>query len=194
MRGRGVELVAEEGERGSGRESSAWGEDKPSCNPQRPSWDEYFMEVARVVAGRSTCLRRHVGAVVVRDKRILATGYNGAPTGLPHCLDLGCLRDALGAPSGERQEVCRASHAEQNALVQAARYGIALEGATLYCTTAPCSICAKMLVNAGIRRIVYGQEYPDALAGEVLRLAGVEVVRFVEPAVSHQDHSFAPAQ
>lgn len=187
-------MMAEEGERGFGGESSAPGEDKLSCRPQRPSWDEYFMEVARVVAGRSTCLRRQVGAVVVREKRILATGYNGAPTGLPHCLDLGCLRDALGAPSGERQEVCRASHAEQNALVQAARYGIAVEGATLYCTTAPCSICAKMLVNAGIRRVVYGQEYPDALAGEVLRLAKVEVMRFGESAVSHQDCRVAPPQ
>ena len=151
--------------------------DKPGT-PTRPSWDEYFMGIARVVAGRATCLHRQVGAVVVRDKRILATGYNGAPTGLPHCLDIGCLRDQVGARSGERQELCRASHAEQNALEQAARYGIALEGATLYSTTAPCSICAKMLVNAGIRRVVYAEDYPDLLAGEILDQAGVVAVRF----------------
>ncbi|MEW5932957.1 MAG: dCMP deaminase family protein [Bacillota bacterium] len=160
----------------------------------RPGWDEYFMQVARVVAGRSTCLRRQVGAVIVRDKRILATGYNGAPSGLPHCLDIGCLRHQVGALSGERQELCRASHAEQNALVQAARYGIAVEGATLYSTTFPCSICAKMLVNAGIRRVVYGEEYADLLAREILELAGTEVVRIEIPGLRDEEHSPAPAQ
>lgn len=179
------------GEAPRGAEDMVDSTDKP---PRRPSWDEYFMQVARVVAGRSTCLRRQVGAVIVRDKRILATGYNGAPTGLPHCLDIGCLRDQVGALSGERQEICRASHAEQNALVQAARYGIAVEGGTLYCTTFPCSICAKMLVNAGIRRVVYEEDYRDPLAREIMDLAGMEVVRVESTRLRDEDHSPAPAQ
>ncbi len=144
----------------------------------RPGWDEYFMQVAGVVATRSTCLRRNIGAVIVRDKRILATGYNGAPTGLPHCIDVGCLKDKLGIPSGQRQEVCRALHAEQNAIVQAARYGIPVEGSTLYCTTEPCSVCAKTLINAGIRRVVYQEPYPDGLSRDLLSGAGVKVERF----------------
>lgn len=190
--------MRKEGEAPSGAEDMAGTPDRPPAVrdrlPQRPSWDEYFMQVARVVAGRSTCLRRQVGAVIVRDKRILATGYNGAPTGLPHCLDIGCLRDQVGALSGERQEICRASHAEQNALVQAARYGIAVEGGTLYCTTFPCSICAKMLVNAGIRRVVYEEEYRDPLAREILDLAGVEVVQLEGPRLRDEDRSPAPAE
>jgi len=146
----------------------------------RPSWDEYFMEVAQVVAKRSTCLRRRIGAILVKDKRILATGYNGAPSGLRHCDEVGCLREELKVPSGERHEICRALHAEQNALVQAAHYGISVKGATLYTTTEPCILCAKMLINAGISRIVYMNQYPDGLAREMLKEAGVEVVRFGE--------------
>jgi dCMP deaminase len=129
----------------------------------RPSWDDYFLSLANMVASRSTCLRRKVGAVLVKDKRILATGYNGAPSGLRHCLEIGCMRDKMGIPSGERHELCRGLHAEQNALIQAAKLGFSVDGATLYCTTFPCSICAKMLINAGIIRIVYLEGYPDKL-------------------------------
>ena len=142
---------------------------------ERPPWDAYFMDIAQAVATRSTCLRRHVGAVLVRDRRILATGYNGAPSGLPHCVDIGCLRERLGVPAGERHEMCRGSHAEQNVLVQAARHGIAVEGATLYCTNEPCSICTKLLINAGISEIVYEKDYPDELARELRAQAGLEV-------------------
>mgnify|MGYP000844627040 CR=1 FL=1 len=145
---------------------------------KRPGWDEYFMQVAQVVATRSTCLRRNIGAVIVRDKRILATGYNGAPTGLKHCAEVGCLKDRLNVPSGERQELCRALHAEQNAIVQAARYGAVIEGASIYSTTEPCSMCAKMIINAGIRRVVYRDPYPDALSRDLLSEAGVAVEKF----------------
>jgi dCMP deaminase len=141
----------------------------------RPSWDDYFMEVTRVVATRSTCLRRQVGAVIVKDKRILTTGYNGAPSGLSHCLDTGCLREKLAIPSGERQELCRGLHAEQNAIIQAGLYGTSLAGSTLYTTLAPCVTCAKMIINAGIRRVIYEQQYRDQLAMEILSDAGVEV-------------------
>jgi dCMP deaminase len=139
----------------------------------RPSWDEYFMTIAEQVAGRSTCLRRNTGAVLVKDKRILATGYNGAPTGLAHCADVGCLREQRGIPSGQQHELCRAIHAEQNAVVQAARHGIPIEGATAYCTHQPCVLCAKILLNAGIRDIVFRDPYPDALSEELLAEAGV---------------------
>ena len=145
---------------------------------KRPSWDEYFMELAEVVAKRSTCLRRNVGAVVVKDKRVLATGYNGAPSGLAHCTETGCLRETLSIPSGERVEMCRGLHAEQNALVQAARYGIALEGAVLYCTNQPCITCAKMLINAGIAKVVYRNPYPDQLARDLLSESKVVVEQF----------------
>lgn len=121
------------------------------------------MDIARLVSRRATCLRRRVGAVLVKDKRILATGYNGAPTGLAHCVDVGCLREQQGVPPGQRHELCRGLHAEQNAIIQAAYHGISIAGATLYCTTLPCSICFKMLTNAGIGRIVYAEGYPDAL-------------------------------
>jgi dCMP deaminase len=140
----------------------------------RPSWDEYFMDITKVVASRSTCLRRQVGAVVVKGKRLLTSGYNGAPQGLPHCVEVGCLREARGIPSGERHELCRGTHAEQNAIVQAALYGVAIDGATLYCTHQPCSGCTKMIINAGIERIIYEQAYPDELAMELLSGAGVE--------------------
>ncbi|KXG77932.1 tRNA-specific adenosine deaminase [Fervidicola ferrireducens] len=145
---------------------------------ERPPWDDYFMEIARVVAKRSTCLRRSVGAVVVLEKRILTTGYNGAPTGLAHCLEVGCLREKMGIPSGERHELCRGLHAEQNAIIQAAVWGISIKGATLYVTCQPCALCAKMLINAGIKKIVYEGEYPDELAMELLSEAGIEIVNY----------------
>ncbi|NLJ86877.1 MAG: cytidine deaminase [Firmicutes bacterium] len=144
----------------------------------RPSWDEYFMEIAHLVAKRSTCLRRQVGAVLVRNKHILSTGYNGAPSGVPHCLDVGCLREKLGIPSGQQQEVCRGIHAEQNAIIQAALHGVSTEGAALYCTNQPCTLCAKMLINAGIKRIVYQGVYPDELALEILREADLPLERW----------------
>lgn len=145
---------------------------------QRPSWDAYFIEVAKVVATRSTCLRRNVGAILVTEKHILTTGYNGAPTGLPHCDEVGCLREAAGVPSGERHELCRGLHAEQNALVQAARHGISVKGATLYSTLEPCVLCTKMLINAGIERIVYAEGYPDELARSMLKQTNISSEKF----------------
>ncbi len=144
----------------------------------RPDWDEYFLEIAHVVAKRSTCLRRHIGAVIVKDKQILTTGYNGAPSGLAHCLELGCLRDELGIPSGTRHEICRALHAEQNAIIQAALHGISTKGSTLYCTHQPCILCAKTVINAGIKRVVFEGHYPDQSARDILNEAGIELVRF----------------
>jgi dCMP deaminase len=145
---------------------------------KRPSWDEYFMEMAELTAQRSTCLRRHVGAVIVRDMHAMATGYNGAPKGLKHCAELGgCLREKLHVPSGERHELCRALHAEQNAIIQAAALGQSIEGGTIYITNHPCSICAKMIVNAGIKRIVIREGYPDELAKDILGEAGITVER-----------------
>ena len=142
---------------------------------QRPSWDEYFLEMAELVSKRSTCLRRRVGAVLVREKRILATGYNGAPSGLKHCIEIGCIRQKLKIPSGERHELCRALHAEQNALIQASLHGISVKGATLYSTTQPCVICAKMLINAGIKEIVITQGYPDKMAMGLLKQAKIKI-------------------
>ncbi len=147
----------------------------------RPSWDEYFIELAYFVARRSTCLRRQVGAVIVKDKHILATGYNGAPKGIAHCLDTGCLRDKLGIPSGTRHEICMASHAEQNAIIQAAYHGIAIKDAVIYCTTHPCSICAKMIINAGIKKIYYVEGYPDELGKKLLDEAGIERIKLAMP-------------
>lgn len=144
----------------------------------RPSWDEYFMDITRRVATRSTCLRRAVGAILVHDKRIIASGYNGGPSGLAHCLDIGCLREKLGIPSGQQHELCRGIHAEQNAIIQAARYGMSIEGSVLYCTTQPCTQCTKMLINAGITEIVYAEGYPDDLARELLEESGIIVRRF----------------
>ncbi len=144
---------------------------------QRPSWHAYFMAITDLVATRSTCLRRKVGAVLVKDKRILATGYNGAPSGLAHCLDTGCLREELGIPSGQRHELCRALHAEQNVLIQAAYHGISVAGSVLYCTNLPCVICTKMLINAGITTIYYREGYADQLSGAMLDEAGIEVVK-----------------
>ena len=144
----------------------------------RPSWDEYFMDITRRVATRSTCLRRAVGAILVHDKRIIASGNNGGPSGLAHCLDIGCLREKLGIPSGQQHELCRGIHAEQNAIIQAARYGVSIEGSVLYCTTQPCTQCTKMLINAGITEIVYAEGYPDDLARELLEESGIIVRRF----------------
>jgi dCMP deaminase len=142
---------------------------------KRPSWDEYFMAIARQVSTRATCLRRQIGAVLVLEKRLLCTGYNGPPSGLPHCEQVGCLREQMGIPSGERHELCRGLHAEMNAFLQAARYGIRIEGATLYCTHHPCILCSKMLINAGVRRVVICDDYPDALSKEMLAAGGVTV-------------------
>lgn len=142
---------------------------------QRPSWDEYFLNIADLVATRSTCLRRNVGAVAVKSKQILATGYNGAPSGITHCNETGCIRMQMNVPSGERHELCRALHAEQNAFLQAARHGVNLDGATLYITTQPCSICAKMIINAGIKKVVYSGGYPDDFALGFLEEAGIEM-------------------
>jgi len=143
----------------------------------RPSWPEYFMSIAKLVATRSTCLRRNVGAVLVRDKKILATGYNGAPTGIRHCEETGCLREKLNVKSGERHELCRGLHAEQNVIIQSAYYGVATKGTTLYSTHKPCIICSKMLINAGIEKIFFAEGYPDTLADEMLAEANIELER-----------------
>jgi dCMP deaminase len=143
----------------------------------RPAWDDYFLDIVGLVARRATCRRRQVGAALVRDRRILSTGYNGAPSGLRHCLTIGCLREQNNIPSGERHELCRGLHAEQNAIIQAALHGVSVKGATLYCTNHPCTICAKMIINAGIVRIVVGGDYRDNLAEEMLAEAGIEVIR-----------------
>lgn len=148
--------------------------DRNQLKSQRPSWEEYFMDITHLVAKRSTCLRRQVGAVLVKDKKILATGYNGAPSRLEHCLDIGCLRKRRGIPSGERHELCRGLHAEQNAIIQAAYHGVEIRGATLYCTNHPCIICSKMIINAGIEKVVYRNGYADDLAQEILMESGID--------------------
>jgi dCMP deaminase len=148
---------------------------RPGPPRSRPSWHEYFLQLARQAATRSTCLRRQVGAVLVRDKRLLATGYNGSPRDTAHCLDMGCLREQLGIPSGERQELCRAIHAEQNAIIQAAVHGVAIDGATLYSTLQPCVLCAKMLINCGVKEIHYLEGYPDELSAAMFEEAGVRL-------------------
>jgi dCMP deaminase len=150
---------------------------KPAVPKVRPSWDEYFMDIVSLVARRSTCLRRDVGAVLVKDKRLLTTGYNGAPSGLRHCLETGCLREELNISSGERHELCRGLHAEQNAIIQAAVHGVSIKGATLYCTSHPCAICLKMIINAGITCIVYREGYSDKLAEHMLEEARIEARR-----------------
>ena len=143
----------------------------------RPSWDEYFLELAELVASRSTCLRRHVGAVLVRKERIIATGYNGAPRGLGHCLEIGCLREELDIPSGHRYELCRGVHAEQNAIINAAYYGVSTEDTVLYCTNQPCIICARILINAGISKVVHRGNFKDDLAMQFMQEAGIDVVQ-----------------
>ena len=143
----------------------------------RPSFARYFMDIAELVARRATCTRRAVGAVLVKDKRVLSTGYNGAPSGIRHCSETGCLREQLNVPSGERHELCRGIHAEQNAIIQAAYYGVSINGATLFCTHLPCSICTKMLINSGIKTIYYASGYADSLASEMMEEAGLEVIK-----------------
>ena len=143
----------------------------------RPSWDSYFMEITQVVATRSTCLRRQVGALLVREKRILSSGYNGSPRGLAHCLQVGCLREEMNIPSGQRQELCRGLHAEQNAIVHAAYHGINIAGSVLYVTHQPCIICAKMIINAGITKVIFAGEYPDQISIELLDQAGIDLVQ-----------------
>lgn len=145
---------------------------------RRIPWPEYFMNIAFMVSERSTCLRRKVGAVAVKDKRILATGYNGAPATLTHCEEAGCLRASLAIPSGQRHEICRGLHAEQNVIIQAALYGMSINGADLYCTNHPCVLCAKMLINCGIRHIYYAESYPDELAAAMLAEAGIITEQF----------------
>ena len=145
----------------------------------RPSWDEYFMSITELVAGRSTCLRRKVGALIVKEKRIITTGYNGAPANVRHCLEVGCLREEQGIPSGERHELCRGLHAEQNGIIQAALHGVSIEGATLYCTNMPCIICSKMLINARIKEIIYREGYSDPLSSSMLSEAGIPLRQLV---------------
>jgi dCMP deaminase len=146
-------------------------------NEIRPSWNTYFMDITRLVAKRSTCLRRAVGAVVVKDRRILSTGYNGAPVNVTHCVDAGCLREKLNVPSGEKHELCRGIHAEQNAIIQAAYHGVSIKGATLYCTNLPCSICAKMIINAGVKAIYYVEGYADSISEDMLKEADIQLMR-----------------
>jgi len=142
----------------------------------RKSKDVYFAEIADLVSTRSTCLRNHVGAVIVKDAQILSTGYNGAPKGLPHCEELGgCLRERSGIKSGERHELCRGLHAEQNAIIQAAYHGVSVKGAKMYCTTLPCSICTKMIINAGIKEVIYIEGYPDELAIELVQQSNLKI-------------------
>jgi len=145
---------------------------------QRPSYDEYFMEMAYVVSKRSTCKRRKVGAILVKDKHILSTGYNGAPKGIRHCSEVGCLRDEMNVPSGERHELCRGLHAEQNAIIQAAVFGISIKDSILYCTNTPCIVCVKMLINAGVKEIIYSGDYPDDLAKKMLSESNIIIKNF----------------
>lgn len=145
---------------------------------QRPSNDEYFMNMALLVSSRSTCLRRNVGAVIVKDKRVLSTGYNGSPKGTRHCEELGCIREQMNIPSGTRHELCRGVHAEQNAVVQAAYFGVSVKDATIYTTTYPCSMCAKILINAGISEIVYDEGYVDDLSKQILSETDIVVREF----------------
>lgn len=142
---------------------------------ERPTWDEYFVEMLEIVKKRSTCLRRQVAAIIVKDKRIIATGYNGAPTGLFHCGQVGCLREKKNIPSGEQHELCRGIHAEQNAIIQSAMHGVSVKDSTIYITHSPCVLCAKMIINSGIKRVVYIGLYPDSLSLELLNESGIEV-------------------
>ncbi|MEK6645311.1 MAG: dCMP deaminase family protein [Candidatus Firestonebacteria bacterium] len=147
----------------------------------RPTWDEYFMKMAFLVAERSTCLRHHIGTVIVRDKRILTTGYNGAVSGTKDCLELGCLRDELGIPSGTRHEICRAVHAEQNAIIQAGLHGIKLEGAIIYCTHSPCILCAKMIANSKITKYITCTDYADKSFKELFKEVGIKFIKIPKP-------------
>ena len=146
---------------------------------KRPGWNQYFMQITQLVASRSTCLRRQVGALLVKEKNILATGYNGVPSGITHCDVTGCLREKLNVPSGERHELCRGLHAEQNAIIQAAKHGTSIVGSILYCTDSPCIICSKMLINAGVIEVVFGRGYPDTLSLEMLAEAGIKFHQYI---------------
>jgi dCMP deaminase len=145
---------------------------------ERPAWNEYFLKITKVIAERATCVKRKVGAVIVKDNQILATGYNGSPKGFKHCEEVGCIRKQMEVPSGWRHELCRGLHAEQNAIIQAAWHGIKIQGGTMYCTNQPCVICVKMMINAGIKKLVYIGDYPDELAQEMLSQSSVEVLKF----------------
>ena len=147
----------------------------------RPTCDEYFMDIVELEKKRSTCVRRQLVALIVKDKRMLATGYNGAPVGCNHCIDIGCLRDQLNIPSGERHEICRATHAEQNAIAQAAYSGTSVKNGIMYVTTQPCVLCAKLIINAGISKVIFKGDYPDKLAMELFKEAGVRIVKYEEP-------------
>lgn len=155
-------------------------------NDLRMPWSDYFLSIAFLVSERSTCMRRKVGAVAVKDKRILATGYNGAPAGTAHCQQTGCLRQELGIPSGQRHEICRGLHAEQNVIIQAAVYGLSIAGADIYSTTYPCSLCAKMLINCKVRHIYYASSYADDLAASMFREANIQLERLLPPGHGHE--------
>jgi len=157
----------------------------------RPDWDSYFMEIAQIVSKRSTCKRRSVGALIVKEKRILSTGYNGAPIGLKHCIEAGCLREKLNIASGERHELCRGLHAEQNAIIQAAYHGVSIIDADIYSTHLPCSICIKMIINAGIRRVFYANGYPDSLSMEMIDESGIAIVMVDMNVNSESGHQIA---
>lgn len=147
---------------------------------ERPTWDEYFMGMVEIIKKRATCKRRQVGAIVVKDNRILTTGYNGVPSRVEHCYSTGCIREQMGVPSGEKHELCRGVHAEQNALLQAAKTGVSVDGATIYVTTQPCILCTKMIINAGIERVVYREGYPDQMSLDMLLEACVELEKYGE--------------
>jgi len=144
----------------------------------RPTWDEYFMKITRDVSERATCVKRKVGAIIVKDNRILSTGYNGAPKGMKHCEEVGCLRKEMSVPSGQRHELCRGLHAEQNAIIQAAVHGVKIDGSTMYCNYQPCVICVKMMINAGIKRLVFSGSYPDELAANMIVESGIDAKKF----------------
>lgn len=160
----------------------------------RLPWPEYFMGITRLVAERSTCSRRKVGAIAVKNKRILATGYNGAPRNMRDCLESGCLREKLGIPSGQRHELCRGLHAEQNIIIQAAVHGVSLEGAELYCTHQPCLICTKMIINCGITAVYFASPYPDPMAEEMMTEAGVTLARYMSDALHNGAHNEMKAE
>ncbi len=157
-----------------------------AAHSQRIPWPVYFMRIAYMVSTRSTCLRRRVGCVLVKDKRILATGYNGAPANTAHCLDTGCMRQNLGIPSGQRLDICRAIHAEQNVIVQAAVHGVPVYGADIFCTTHPCSQCSKMLINCGVKTIYYCESYPDELSAAMLVEAGIRMEKMEKPSLDFE--------
>ncbi len=149
----------------------------PVNTNNRPDWNTYFMDIASLVAMRSTCIRRSVGALIVKNRRILSTGYNGAPVGIAHCRETGCLREKLNVPSGERHELCRGIHAEQNAIIQAAYHGVSIKDSILYCTNQPCFICAKMIINAGITKIYFKDSYADKLSESMIKEAKIKLIR-----------------